>query len=411
MKRILLVDDDAVVMCIYRDALARRGFTVDVAEDGLAAIQLLRTTKPDLLVLDLMMPKLSGLDLLKYVRSQPQMKELPVIVLSNSFMNALGGEAVALGVQRALLKVRSTPDSLEILINDVLSGRESKVDPSAMLAVPRPEPALKPKQAAAPAAAGNAAPKPAVDMDTFQASARKDLLANAPKFRTELLALAQDLARAQNEVETDIRLSSLYRRVHFTAVIAGMGGARDVSLLASAFEALLFELMGRPALITPSVRRTLSFTSDFLGVLLDRVHKDQVEATPSPKALVVDDDPLSNRLITAALRRAQLTAASTEDPVTAMDLARETKFDLVLLDIEMPGMSGFDLCKQIRALPGYRHTPVLFVTNHADFESRSKSVLSGGNDLIAKPVLPIELAVKSVALLLKNNLDAQAGGQ
>ena len=411
MKRILIVDDDAVVVCIYRDALARRGFTVDVAEDGLAAIQLLRTTKPDLLVLDLMMPKLSGLDLLKYVRSQPQMKELPVIVLSNSFMNALGGEAVALGVQRAVLKVRSTPDSLETLINDVLSGKESKMDPSAMLAVPRPEPALKPKPAATPAAAPatgtTAATKPAPPQDAFQMNARKDLLTNAPKIRAELLALALDLSRAQNEVETDIRLSSLYRRVHFLAVIAGMAGAQDVALLASAFEALLFELMGRPSLITPSVRRTLGFTSDFLAVLLDRVHKDQVEATPSPKALVVDDDPLSNRLVTAALRRAQLTAASTEDPVTALDLVRETHYDLILLDVEMPVMSGFDLCKQIREMPGYRHTPVVFVTNHADFESRSKVVLSGGNDLIAKPVLPIELAVKSVALLLKNNLDAQ----
>ena len=86
---------------------------------------------------------------------------------------------------------------------------------------------------------------------------------------------------------------------------------------------------------------------------------------------------------------------------------RETHYDLILLDVEMPVMTGFDLCKQIREMPGYRHTPVVFVTNHADFESRSKVVLSGGNDLIAKPVLPIELAVKSVALLLKNNLDAQ----
>ena len=227
MKRILLVDDDAVVMCIYRDALARRGFTVDVAEDGLAAIQLLRTTKPDLLVLDLMMPKLSGLDLLKYVRSQPQMKELPVIVLSNSFMNALGGEAVALGVQRAVLKVSCSPVMLETLINDVLSGKESKMAPSEMLAVPRPEP-VPPPRTAAPATA--AAPRPASDQGQFQDRARKDLLTNAPKIRTELHALAQELSRAQNEVENDIRLSNLYRRVHFLAVIAGMGGAHDVEI-------------------------------------------------------------------------------------------------------------------------------------------------------------------------------------
>lgn len=408
MKHILLVDDDSLVVSIYRDALVKRGFAVDVALDGLLAIQALRAAKPDLVVLDLMMPRLSGLDLLKYIRGQPEMKELPVIVLSNSFMNSLGGQAVALGVQRTVLKILSTPQMLEGLINDVLAGKESKMDPSEVLVVPRPQPAKADKPAVTPP---TSAPSVGVAVkDQFQANARRHLLANTPKIRAELHALALELARAQNEVEADVRLSNLYRRVHFLSVASGMGGAHDVALLASAFEALLFELMGRPSLITPSVRRTLSFTSDFIAVLLDRIHVDHIEAPISPTALVVDDDPLSNRLITAALRRAQLTATSTEDPSEALELARESHFDLVLLDIEMPGMSGFDLCKQIRTLPGYQRSPVIFVTSHGDFESRSKSVISGGNDLIAKPVLPIELAVKSVSLLLKTHLDAQAAG-
>ena len=408
MKRILLVDDDTVVVSIYRDALVKRGFSVDIAEDGLVAIQALRATKPDLVVLDLMMPRLSGLDLLKYIRGQPEVKELPVIVLSNSFMNALGGQAVALGVQRTVLKILSTPQILEGLINDVLSGKESKMDPSEVLGVPRLEPTRSNKPASEPSSIASSVR--AVEKDQFQANARRDLLANTPKIRAELHALALELARAQNEVEADIRLSNLYRRVHFLSVASGMGGAHDVALLASAFEALLFELMGRPSLITPSVRRTLSFTSDFIAVLLNRIHMDHVEVPMSPKALVVDDDPLSNRLISAALRRAQLTATSTENPSEALELATENRFDLVLLDIEMPGMTGFDLCKKIRALPGYQRTPVIFVTSHGDFESRSKSVISGGNDLIAKPVLPIELAVKSVSLLLKTHIDAQTMG-
>ena len=91
-----------------------------------------------------------------------------------------------------------------------------------------------------------------------------------------------------------------------------------------------------------------------------------------------------------------------------MQWVHETRFDLVLLDIEMPGMNGLDFCKQLRVMPGYRHTPVIFVTSHGDFVNRAKSILSGGNDMISKPVLPIELAVKAVTHLLKANLDAQA---
>jgi CheY-like chemotaxis protein len=80
-------------------------------------------------------------------------------------------------------------------------------------------------------------------------------------------------------------------------------------------------------------------------------------------------------------------------------LARK-HFDLVLLDIEMPQMTGFEVCRKLRMLPGYEKTPVIYVTAHSDFESRSRSIISGGNDLIAKPIFPIELAVKAVAHLI-----------
>jgi len=86
---------------------------------------------------------------------------------------------------------------------------------------------------------------------------------------------------------------------------------------------------------------------------------------------------------------------------------KETPFDLVLLDIVMPGMDGFELCRRLRLLPGQQKTPVIFVTGHADFESRAKSVLSGGDDLISKPIFPIELAVKAVSHLLKRELARQ----
>jgi CheY-like chemotaxis protein len=66
-------------------------------------------------------------------------------------------------------------------------------------------------------------------------------------------------------------------------------------------------------------------------------------------------------------------------------------------------MDGFELCRRLRTLPGYQKTPVIFVTSHSDFESRARSKLSGGDDLISKPVFPMELAVKAVAQLLKQH--------
>ena len=127
----------------------------------------------------------------------------------------------------------------------------------------------------------------------------------------------------------------------------------------------------------------------------------------SAQVLVVDDDSLNNRLVVTALQRAQLHTRSTDDPLVGLQWLKETHFDLVLLDIEMPGIDGFELCRRLRLLPGHQKTPVIYVTSHDDFESRAKSVLSGGDDLISKPIFPIELAVKAVSHLLKRELARQ----
>jgi DNA-binding response OmpR family regulator len=72
----------------------------------------------------------------------------------------------------------------------------------------------------------------------------------------------------------------------------------------------------------------------------------------------------------------------------------------------MPGLSGFDVCKNLHATAANPDTPVVFVTSLNDFETRARSTLSGGIDFIAKPVLLIELAVKSLTLLLRARVNS-----
>jgi CheY-like chemotaxis protein len=90
---------------------------------------------------------------------------------------------------------------------------------------------------------------------------------------------------------------------------------------------------------------------------------------------------------------------SVDDSIVAQGILERTHFDLIFLDVEMPGQSGLELCSHIRKMDTNRATPVVFVTAHSNFERRARSVLSGGNDFIAKPFLPIELAVKTLILL------------
>jgi CheY-like chemotaxis protein len=330
-------------------------------------------------------------------------------VLSNSYMNELAREAATLGVYKALLKVRCSPSILLAAIHEALEGKAADEDASVLLAAPaQSPPPQSPARMAQPASQAPApAPAPqAAQLTTaeFQARARRSFLRDAPTTCIALRTLFQAFVSAPNETERDLRLQALCRKVHFIAATAGLAECHRLAQMASVFEALLFELVNRPVSISPSVLRTIASTVDFLTLLFDCACDADLDAPLSAQGLVVEDDSLTNQLVVAALLCAHLQARSTEDPLEGLQWLKETHFDFVVLDIQMPGMDGFEFCRRLRLLPGHQKTPVIYVTSYGDFENRAKSVLTGGGDLIAKPVFPLELAVKAVAHLLKNQM-------
>lgn len=104
--------------------------------------------------------------------------------------------------------------------------------------------------------------------------------------------------------------------------------------------------------------------------------------------LLVDDDPTSIRLIANILKGVASLRIATSG-AEAMRLARESMPDLVLLDAEMPGMSGFQVCEALKAEPGLAEVPVIFVTSHGEAEFEVAGFEIGAADFIAKPVSPV----------------------
>jgi PleD family two-component response regulator len=185
---------------------------------------------------------------------------------------------------------------------------------------------------------------------------------------------------------------------------AGVAGAAQIAQMSDALEVLLRELYEKPENINPSTLRTVAAGVDFLGILFNRA------ATPGKPAsmaniIAVDDDPISLRAVTFALEKAKLKAVGVQDPAKALTMLNEKKFDLVFLDVDMPEMSGFELCTKLRTGQVNKKTPVVFVTNLNDFENRANSTMSGGNDFIGKPFMFIELAVKALLHVLRGQLE------
>lgn len=122
MKTILLVDDDPILIKVYGDALKRGGYRVEFAEDGLVAMKMLLPLCPDVVLLDVLMPKMDGQYVLQYIRSRPELKSTMVIVLSNATLADAGNATLAQNPDVALMKSEATPKALLRIINELVGN-------------------------------------------------------------------------------------------------------------------------------------------------------------------------------------------------------------------------------------------------------------------------------------------------
>jgi DNA-binding response OmpR family regulator len=402
MKKILIVEDDLIVANIYRNKFSVEGYQMEIAANGLAGLDTVHRFRPDAVILDLMLPKMTGVELIKKLRSEPDFQQLPVIVLSNAYLTSMMQQAWKAGATKCFSKANCTPKQLIEVVRNALSQSGAATPASAPL-VEAQAPAGKPSPPPPPTPAADRLASSDPDAD-FQSDLRNSFIEGLPTTLAALRTLLQGLIKAENEMTRLKQVHEMYRRIHALTGNAGVAGMPQIACMSDAFEALLKELHEKPKNLNASTLRTVASAIDFLGILFERgLSPDQQESSP-PSILVVDDEAISRRAVVYALEKAKLKSVNVEDPAAAYDLLLENRFDLIFLDVDMPGMNGFEMCTKLRTLPAHKKTPVVFVTSLNDFESRANSTMSGGNDFIAKPFLFIELAVKALVYVLRGRL-------
>jgi PleD family two-component response regulator len=203
-------------------------------------------------------------------------------------------------------------------------------------------------------------------------------------------------------------LENLAKLAHALTSHASIAGLQTISQIASAFEALLIELTEDPQGINASTHRTMAHAVDCLINLLETGPTKAPATQLAGVALAVDDEMTSLWAVCSALEMAQIRPIALDGPDIALAVLKHNRFDLIFLDVEMPGKTGYDVCKELRTYSTNKTTPVVFVTGLSDFSSRAKSTLSGGNDFIAKPFLLSELAVKTLIHIHKSREAAAA---
>jgi DNA-binding response OmpR family regulator len=120
MARVLLAEDDRFLRKAAEARLRQHGFTVFTAVDGEEALRLARAEKPDLLLLDLIMPKVQGFEVLKALKQDPATAAIPVIVLSNLGQERDVQQAMELGALAYFVKAHLSLQELVVKVDEVL---------------------------------------------------------------------------------------------------------------------------------------------------------------------------------------------------------------------------------------------------------------------------------------------------
>jgi len=121
-RPVLIVEDDRFLRRACEVSLRQRGFTVLTAPDGEAALEIIRTELPALVLLDLLMPRMSGLELLRRLRSDERTRALPVLVLSNSSREGDVAELERLGIAGYLVKANLSLEDLGETVKQLLEA-------------------------------------------------------------------------------------------------------------------------------------------------------------------------------------------------------------------------------------------------------------------------------------------------
>ena len=262
MKKILIIEDEKILLEVLRKKIDQKGYDVSVAEDGEEGLRKMREVRPDLILLDIMMPKKDGFGVLTDMNQDEELAKIPVIVISNSGQPVEIERAKKLGVKEFLIKANFEPDEVIEKMKKVLG-----------------------------------------DGDSSQKS-----------------------------------------------------GSRE---------------------------------------------KGKKSGHSAGKILIVEDDKFLRDLISKKLVAEDFEISSATDGTEALNVVGQEKPDLILLDIILPGINGFDVLKQLKDDARFSKIPVIILSNLSQTEDVKKGVELGAVDFLIKAHFTPTEIVEKIKQILK----------
>jgi two-component system cell cycle response regulator len=406
---ILVVEDNPLNMKLVRALLHKDSYRVLEAGNAEQGLVLARETKPDLILMDIQLPGMDGLSAVRILKKEPLLRNTPIVALTSYAMDGDVEKAQEAGCDGYLTKpvnARNFSDTVRRLLQDGLpsSSRNLEGQPLRKKILIADDQPLNLKLLEAQL--------PSHQYEVSCAHNGEECLEKVTKDHPDLILLDIMMPGMDGyEVTRKLKQDPEFQGIPIILVTA-LGERKDKlkGLEAGADEFLnkpvhKVELLGRirslilfKQLREQFIARTRAGEScrDPMG------HKDSTgSSSGKQRVLIVEDDSQDVRLIQFYLQDLPLETEVATSAEAALASLENRDVDLLLLDVLLPGMDGFDLCRRLKENPRTRNTQVLFITCLSDLESKAKSFETGGDDLLIKPINGYEFHIRVQTLLKK----------
>jgi CheY-like chemotaxis protein/signal transduction histidine kinase len=348
---VVLVDDDPIIVALMKGDLEREGFRVVAVGDGVSGLEAARRHRPTAIVLDIHLPKLDGWTVLTELKNDPMLAQTPVIMLSVEEQRARG---FAFGACDYLVK----PIEPQLLIEAV---RRNLVDAKGTVLVVDDDPHVRELVSRNLRGAGFAC---------AQARDGEDALLQARVTRPSLVVLDLLMPRMDGfEV-----LASLRSEGTMVPVIVLTGKVLDRKEETALRTGLAHVVRKGGRAIEAVVEQAKHLLRDS-GAGEKRL----------PKVLYVEDSAQNRDLVRRYLQ-GEYEVLEAEDGEHGVDRANRDLPDIVLMDLSLPRVDGWEATRRIKATPRLRHIPVIALTAYVSREDRDRASEVGCVDYLTKPV-------------------------
>ena len=245
---------------------------------------------------------------------------------------------------------------------------------------------------------------PAPGAYEFAGLSEADILKSARRCVRRMQKRMQEIRLSTKEAVQRKKLYGILEQLQLVKDLVSHADLLPLQQMASALEPLIEQLADKTENITSPTIRTLGQGINLLADLCQPNFKRDLLSRAPLRFLVVDDEKFSRYALSMALKRTLNAPELADGAAAALEMASRNTYDLIFLDVNMPDMNGFELCSRIHETSPNQRTAVVFVTGARDFDTRVKSIVCGGRDLISKPFLTFELTVKALTMAARERL-------